>query len=55
MFLNKTVESTSTRMYYVLSTKILQGADTALMGLFFKKGILEFMVKILDNILTKTF
>ena len=36
-------------MYYVLSTKIIQGAYTALMGLFFKKSVLEFVVKILEK------
>ena len=35
-------------MYYVLSTKILQGADTA-SGTSLKKGVLEFVVKILDK------
>ena len=44
----------STLMYYVLSTKILQGTDT-LVGLFFKKGVLEFVVKTLDKCLTKNF
>ena len=29
IFLNKTVQSISTLMYYVLSTKILQEPDTA--------------------------
>ena len=40
-------------MYYVLSTKILQGADTV--GLFFKKSVLEFVVKILDKYTNKEF
>ena len=37
-------------MYYVLFTKIIQeGAYTALVGLFFKKSVLEFVVKILEK------
>ena len=34
-------------MYYVLSTKLV--------GLFFKKGVLEFVVKILDKYTNKEF
>ena len=40
-------------MYYVLFTKILQGGDTV--GLFFTKGVLEFVVKILDKYNYKDF
>ena len=39
-------------MYYVLSTKIKQAQ---LVGLFFKKGVLEFVVKILDKYTNKSF
>ena len=42
--LNKTVQSI---MYYVFSTKILQ--DGQLVELFFKKGGLEFVVKMRDK------
>ena len=42
-------------MYYAMSTKILQGAHTALVRLFFKKGVLEFVVKILDKYIYKEF
>ena len=39
-------------MYYVLSTKIKQ---TQLVVLFFKKGVLEFVIKILDKCTNKSF
>ena len=41
-------------MHYALSTKILQGADTA-SGTVFKKGVLEFVVKLLVNYTGKDF
>ena len=40
-------------MSYVLSTKILQGADTVEM--FFQKDVLEFVAKILDEYTNKEF
>ena len=42
-------------MYYVLSTKILQGTDTPSGAVLQKKGVLEFVVKILDNYTYKYF
>ena len=36
-------------MYYVLFTKILQGADTASGTVLQKKGVQEFVVKTLDR------
>ena len=39
-------------MYYVLFTKI---EETKLVGLFFTKGVLEFVVKILDTYTYKLF
>ena len=33
----------STKMYYVLPTKTIQGSS-AVVGLFFKKGVLEFVL-----------
>ena len=41
-------------MSNVLSTKILQGAEQ-LMGLFFKKGAVEFVVKILNKYTNEEF
>ena len=54
ILLNKTVQSKSTTMFHILSTKIVQRAEQ-LVGLFFKKGALEFVVKILDKHTTKSF
>ena len=42
-------------MYYALSTKILQGADTAHGDYSSKKSVLEFVVKILDKYNSKEF
>ena len=52
--MNKTVQSKSTKIYDVLSTNILYGGDT-LVGLFFKKGALEYVAKILDKYTYKEF
>ena len=41
-------------MCYILSTKILQGADTAI-GTVLQKVVLEFVVKILDKYTKKEF
>ena len=41
-------------MCYILSTKILQGADTAI-GTVLQKVVLEFMVKIRDKYTKKEF
>ena len=49
----KTVQSICTKMYYVFFSKILQGGDTA-SGIVFIKGVLEFVVKIHVNTLTKS-
>ena len=46
--------SKSTKIYDVLSTNILYGGDT-LVGLFFKKGVLEYVAKILDKYTYKEF
>ena len=54
ILLNKTVQSKSTTMFHILSTKIVQRAEQ-LVGLFFKKGALEFVVKILDKYTNKEF
>ena len=49
------LQSISTPMYHTLfSTKILQRAGIA-GGTFFKKGVLEFVVKILDKYTNKKF
>ena len=50
----KTVQSISAKTYYVLLTKILQGGDTA-SGTVLHKGVLEFVVKILDKYTYKEF
>ena len=41
-------------MYYVLPTRILQKADTA-SGTVLQKGVLEFVVKILEKYTNKVF
>ena len=54
ILLNKCVQSISTKMYYVLSTKILQKADTG-SGTVLTKDVLEFAVKSLDKHTNKEF
>ena len=51
----KTVRSISTKMYYVLFTKILQRADAASGTVLQKKGVREFVVKSLDRYIYKEF
>ena len=51
---NKTIQSIPSIIYYVLSFKILQGARQ-LVGLFFEKGVPEFLVKILHKYTYKEF
>ena len=54
ILLIKTVHSISAKMYYVLFTQILQGRDTASETVL-QKGVLEFVVKILDKYTYKKF
>ena len=46
---SKTVQSISTKIYYVLFTKILQRADAASGTVLQKKVVREFVVKALDR------
>ena len=52
---SKTVQSISTKIYYVLFTKILQWADAASGTVLQKKGVREFVVKTLDRYIYKEF
>ena len=56
ILLIKTVQSISAKMYYVFFTKIFYYKEkTQLVGLFLTKGVLKFMVKILDKYTSKVF